>query len=98
MATQLRCSRFRGADEGIARRVDARVAPLRPKWGFSIPAAWVVEETNEFVWLLRYDGPEGFEARDEAYYASDDRKSLNPDPARYIASADTRFGIAVWPR
>ena len=98
MATQLRVftikpGKMKEWNAGWTRGV----APLRLKWGFSIPGAWVLEEANQFFWLLRYDGPEGFEARDAAYYASEDRKSLDPDPAQYIAKQETRFVTAVWP-
>src|SRR6266571_2883034 len=51
------------------------VLPLRRKFGFRVDGAWVVPEGNRFIWILSYDGPEGFEARDSAYYDSLDRKS-----------------------
>lgn len=68
-----------------------QVAPLRRKFGFRIEAAWTVERENRFVWVLSYDGPEGWEAHDAAYYGSEERKALEPDPARHIALAETRF-------
>jgi hypothetical protein len=62
------------------------VRPLREKLGFTILGAWAGEETDTFVWLLGYDGPEGYEASDAAYYASPERAALDPDPARHLAS------------
>ena len=38
------------------------VLPLRTRSGFKIEGAWVVQEKNKFIWILSYDGPEGFEA------------------------------------
>jgi hypothetical protein len=67
------------------------VYPLRIKNGFKIEGAWVVKEKNKFIWILSYDGPEGFEARDSAYYASQARTTLKPDPADYIADAEKYF-------
>ena len=67
------------------------VYPLRIKSGFKIEGAWVVKEKNKFIWILSYDGPEGFEAKDSAYYASQARTSLKPDPAEYIADAEKYF-------
>ena len=67
------------------------VLPLRRKFGFRVDGAWVVRGENKFVWILTYDGPEGFEARDAAYYASTDRSSLDPDPAPLIEKAETSF-------
>ena len=71
------------------------VYPLRTKSGFKIEKAWVVKEKNKFIWVLSYDGPEGFEAKDSAYYASEKRKILDPDPAQYIADVEKYFIEAV---
>jgi hypothetical protein len=67
------------------------VYPLRIKSGFKMEGAWVVKEKNKFIWILSYDGPEGFEAKDSAYYASQARTTLKPDPAEYIADAEKYF-------
>jgi hypothetical protein len=67
------------------------VYPLRIKSGFKIEGAWVVQEKNKFIWILSYDGPEGFESKDSAYYASQGRTTLKPDPADYIADAEKYF-------
>ena len=62
------------------------IRPLREKLGFQVLSAWASEEANTFVWLLGYDGPDGYEAADAAYYASPERAAIRPDPARYLAS------------
>ena len=67
------------------------VYPLRIKSGFKIEGAWVVKEKNKFIWILSYEGPEGFEAKDSAYYASQARITLKPDPADYIADVEKYF-------
>ena len=67
------------------------VYPLRIKNGFKIEGAWVVQEKNKFIWILSYDGPDGFEAKDSAYYASQSRTTLKPDPADYIADSEKYF-------
>ncbi len=67
------------------------VYPLRIKNGFKIEGAWVVKEKNKFIWILSYDGPEGFEAKDSAYYTSQTRTTLKPDPADYIADVEKYF-------
>jgi len=71
------------------------VRPLRLKFGFHIDGAWLVPGTNTFVWILRYDGPEGFEARDALYYDSEERKALRPDPAPLIVKAETYMMTAI---
>ncbi len=40
------------------------VYPLRVQHGFQIPAAWTIKETNQFVWIIGYDGPEEWEAKE----------------------------------
>lgn len=67
------------------------VYPLRIKNGFKIEGAWVVREKNKFVWILSYDGPGSFEAKDSAYYASQARTTLKPDAADYIADSEVYF-------
>ena len=49
---------------------------------------WSIEESNEFVWVISYDRSEGFAAADAAYYASEERRRLSPDPAEHIVSSD----------
>lgn len=73
----------------------ATVARLRRRRGFTILGAWTIEETNDFVWILGYDGEDGFAEADAAYYDSDERKELDPDPARLIVSTDDRMGRRV---
>ena len=50
--------------------------------------AWSIEESNEFVWVISYDRSEGFAAADAAYYASEERRHLSPDPSEHIVSSD----------
>ena len=66
-----------------------RVRPLRLAHGFSVLGPWVGEDGETFVWILGHDGD--FEAAEEAYYASDERRALDPDPARHLAQIEIRF-------
>ena len=65
----------------------AHVLPLRRRFGFEVLGAWASDEASTFSWLLGYSGPEGIEAANAAYYASSERKLLDPDPARHILEA-----------
>ena len=62
------------------------IRPLRERFGFTVLGAWADEETSMFVWLLGYDGPDGYDDADAAYYASAERAAIEPDPARHLAS------------
>jgi hypothetical protein len=96
MATQLRIYTInKGSLNQFAAEWRDMIAPLRQKLGFEIPGAWTNEATNQFVWLLRYDGPGAWEEQDNSYFASEERKAASPDPARLIARVEAYFVEAV---
>jgi NIPSNAP len=76
-----------GAMEAWVNEWRAHVYPLRRKLGFSIPAAWVVEGEDRFVWLLEYAGDD-YVAANEAYYASRERRAFEPEPTRHLAATE----------
>lgn len=76
----------------------AGVVPLRLQHGFTVPAAWTVPNSNQFMWVLCYKGAESFESKDSAYYASSERHTLAPDPREFIARAEQGFIDPVIPR
>ena len=61
------------------------VRPLRVARGFSVLGPWVAREQSLFVWIMGYDGD--LEAADAAYYASSERTTLEPNPARLIVES-----------
>jgi len=85
-ATQLRDYRIvDGQLDRFAHEWRTRLAPLRRACGFEIAGAWTVPDEHRFIWLLVHpDGWDAFEAADERYFASPERRSLDPDPARLI--------------
>lgn len=88
--SQLRMYRItEGELDGFTREWRQHVVPLREAQGFRVDGAWTVPEENRFVWVISHDGD--FEAADAAYYDSDERKALDPDPARLIESSETRM-------
>ncbi len=62
--------------------------PLRRRHGFQVLGAWTTEGQDRFVWIVGYEGGDSFQAADQAYYASPERKQLDPDPAGYIQHAE----------
>jgi hypothetical protein len=95
---QLRHSRIRaGSMDAFLDAWVRGVYPLRRKFGFTFAGAWRIEGADEFVWIIGYDGPEGFAAADRAYYASDERKRMSPDPAQFIESPVNRMMRSVLP-
>jgi len=67
------------------------VRPLRQKRGFVIEGAWKIRTEERFVWVVSYDGADGWEAANKAYYDSPERKAMDPDPATLILSQRTAF-------
>jgi hypothetical protein len=86
MATELRDYRITdGSLDQFVEEWRTHIAPLRRELGFTIERAWTVDADSRFVWLLSHPGGwEAFEAADRAYYASPQRTSLDPNPARLI--------------
>ena len=81
----------KGRLDDFAAAWRSSVYPLRLKMGYRIPFAAKIAETNQFIWLVAYDGPESWEQKEAAYYGSADRKLLSPDPAQWIARPEQLF-------
>ena len=78
-----------GALEAWTSEWAEHVAPLRRRFGFRVLGPWVDDACPTFVWLLGYSGPDGFAAADARYYASPERASIEPNPARHIVAQET---------
>ena len=81
----------RGALDIWVREWNTLIKPVRLRLGFSIPGAWTIKETNQFVWLMSYEGTESWEALDNAFHQSAERRAMDPDPARNIARIEQYF-------
>lgn len=69
----------------------SRVVPLRIKAGFKVLGAWTVDGTDQFVWIVSYDGPKTWQEAEADYYRLPERKALQPDPARHLAQTSARL-------
>jgi hypothetical protein len=65
------------------------IAPLRRRCGFEVVNAWISNDGERFIWVLRYAGSQSWEEADAAYYASSERTAMQPDPARHIAKSES---------
>ena len=92
MTVQLRLYTInQGRLRQFAEEWKANVLPLRLEHGFRVHDAWIIEETNQFAWLIGYDGPESWADKESAYYGSRKRKAMAPNPARLIARPEQYF-------
>ncbi len=90
--TQLRIYTInRGALEQFSREWNDHIRPRREKLGFKVLGAWTVASTNQFVWIMGYDGPKSWEELDRAYFDSPERHAMDPNPARNIARMEEYF-------
>jgi hypothetical protein len=63
------------------------VLPLRVTMHFNVLGPWVERGASRFVWIVGYDGD--LAAANRAYYESDERQAMQPDPARLVVDART---------
>lgn len=93
MRWQLRDYRIKAGEMGEwLDEWSAKIRPMREEFGFRVVGAWAAADQNRFLWVI---GHEDFEAADKRYYASDERRALDLNPARHIASTDSHFVDAV---
>ena len=83
MAKQLRVYTVKpGEMDAFSQEWGEQILPLRLQRGFRVIGPWVIDETNQFVWILEHDGD--FEVADSRYYDSPERKKVDPDPVRHL--------------
>jgi hypothetical protein len=68
-----------------------RIVPLRERFGFRVLGAWTVDGTDQFVWIITYQGAKSWQDADADYYGSPERKAIAPDPARHLAHTQARL-------
>ena len=73
----------------------SKIVPLREQQGFKVLGAWTVDGTDQFIWIIEYDGPKTWQQANDDYYASPERKALDPDPARHLAQTGSRLMTEV---
>lgn len=73
----------------------SKIVPLREHAGFEVVGAWTVDGTDQFIWIIKYEGRKSWSEAEADYYASPGRKALDPDPARHLAQTGGRLMSAV---
>jgi hypothetical protein len=71
------------------------VVEARRAVGFDVVGAWTVPDENMFVWIVSTDMPGGIEERANAYYASEKRRAIDPEPAKLLDVIETKIIKAV---
>ncbi len=90
MSWRFNCATIGFAPDGWmrgSRAGSAASSRVRQEFGFQVLGAWVDREHDRFIWLIGYDGADGFDAANDRYYASEQRSSLRPEPSELIEEA-----------
>ena len=74
-------------DELIA--IFPEITDARTAAGFEVVGVWTVPEENRFIWIVSTDHPDGIEGASEAYYHSEERRAISPEPANLLAEIST---------
>ncbi|MGZ8756245.1 MAG: NIPSNAP family containing protein [Acidimicrobiia bacterium] len=69
------------------------VVEARQAVGFEVTGAWMIPEENQFIWIVGAE--DGIEATSERYYASEQRRAIEPEPAKLLETIDTRTLVIV---
>lgn len=85
----------RGGLDEFAAEWREKIKPLREKFGFRVSGGWKIQETHQFVWFLSRDDSADWDTQNKAFYQSDERRALDPDPARHIARVEQYFVDSV---
>jgi hypothetical protein len=69
------------------------VVEARRAVGFDVVGAWMIPEDDQFIWIVGAE--DGVETTSERYYASEQRRAIEPEPAKLLESIDTRIMVAL---
>lgn len=93
MEYQLRMYRVEEGQMDTFLGIFPEVVAARQAVGFEVVGAWMIPEENQFIWIVGAE--DGIEATSERYYASEQRRAIDPEPAKLLESIDTRTMVAV---
>jgi hypothetical protein len=69
------------------------VVEARRAVGFDVVGAWMIPEDNQFIWIVGAE--DGIETASARYYASEQRRAIEPEPAKLLETINTRTMVAV---
>ena len=93
MEYQLRIYDVKDGQMGAFLGIFPAVVEARRAVGFEVLGAWTIPEKNQFIWIVGAE--DGIEATSERYYASEQRRAIEPEPAKLLETIDTRTMVAV---
>jgi len=67
------------------------VRPVHSRLGMPVERSWVNAEANEFVWVRSFNDADEIKGKEEAWFASPERKALGDIPQQHIVKMDVRL-------
>ena len=77
--------------DAFVRVFREQIIPARLALGFRIDGAWRDDDEGVFAWVVSYEGPDSWEEREAAYYASPQRAGMDPQPGVFLRGQETRL-------
>ena len=93
MEYQLRIYEVKAGEMDTFLGIFPAVVEARRAVGFDVVGAWMVPDDNQFIWIVGAE--DGIETTSERYYASEERRAIEPEPAKLLETIDTRAMVAV---
>ena len=93
MEYQLRIYEMKDGQMDAFLGISPSVVEARRAVGFNVIGAWVIPQDNQFIWIVGAEN--GIEATSEKYYASEQRRAIEPEPAKLLQTIETRTMVAV---
>lgn len=93
MEYQLRMYKVKDGQMDAFLGIFPAVVEARRAVGFEVSGAWMIPEDNQFIWIVGAE--DGIQATSERYYASEQRRAIEPEPAKLLETIDTRTMVVV---
>ena len=98
MVSQLRIYTInKGMMDSYLKLFDEGIRPIHEKLGIPIEGTWVNADRSEFIWVRSFASAEEIAAKEEAYFASPERKALGDLPGSHLAKMEVRVIESAYP-